>query len=208
MFIDIRLIGRTDFEYPEEISIINDSLFHISTATTSLLKVRHGSQFTQLPNGDWLVCGGSTITRITDEYMLFKHGPNKWTKVGTMRRARWHHASVYIDGALLTTGGLDSSQNVISHHEHFSFEGGNRIAINFKKRKELPIALYRHSATIFGTNKMLITGGFDAQVRNHIMSHIDKINCINIFISVFLRYQIDLRSYSSINYLNEPSYMI
>ena len=150
---------------------MNDSLFHINTATTSILKVFNGSQFTQLPNGDWLASGGSIITRISDEYVLFKQGCNQWTKVGIMKRARWHHASVYIDGVLLTTGGLDSPpsvlnfsrvftvlSSVISHHEHFSFDGGVR------KRKELPIALYRHTATMFGNHKMLISGGRDIKV--------------------------------------------
>ena len=145
---------------------MHDSLFHINTATTSILNT--GSQFTQLPNGEWLASGGIIDgARISDEYMLFKQGRNQWTKVGNMKRARWHHASVYIDGVLLTTGGLDSPpssriftllSSLISHHEHFSFDGGVR------KRKELPIALYRHTATMFGNHKMLISGGRDIKV--------------------------------------------
>ena len=146
-------------EYPEEISIIYDSLFHVKKAPYSLLEVWNvGSKFTQLPNGDWLVCGGSPTKGSNSEYMLFKKGPNQWTKVGTMRRVIWEPESVYIDGALLTTGGMDLSRNAISHHEHFSFEGG------VKNGKELPIALHMHRATIFGNHKMLITGGLDIHV--------------------------------------------
>ena len=167
IFIDIALIGRTDWEYPEEISIINDSLFHIKKAPSSLLAAWSiGAKFTQLPNGYWLVCGGCISKIMKSEYRLFKQGPNQWTKFGTMQNAIWEHASVYIDGALLTTGGVDLSRNAISHHEHFSFEGG------VKNRKELPIALRRHRATIFGNHKMLISGGLDIHVsKSHNMSY-------------------------------------
>ena len=143
---------------------MNDSLFHIntdsiSTRINSSPMIFFGSQFTQLPNGDWLVCGGcKTVSRTNDEYLLFKQGPNQWTKLGTMKRERWHHSSVYVDGVLLTTGGSNSTHNALAHHEHFSFDGG------VKDRKELPIALRRHRATMFGNNKMLISGGCDIQV--------------------------------------------
>ena len=121
--------------------------------------VFYASQFTQLPNGDWLVCGGyNTVTRMSNEYMLFKQGHNQGTKAGTMKWARFNHSCVYIDGVLLTTGGSNSSHYALSHHEHFSFEGGAM------DRKELPIALHKHRATHVGNNKMLISGGCDIQV--------------------------------------------
>ena len=116
-----------------------------------------GLQGAKLPNGDLLVCGGNNVLRRTSaEYMLFKQGSNQWKKVGTMKRARWLHSSVCFDGDLFTIGGKDSfNTRIISHHEQFSFEGGT------KDKKELPIALYGHTATIFDYHKMLICGGRD-----------------------------------------------
>ena len=97
----------------------------------------------KLLSGNLLVCGGRVYGTKSggiwksDEYMVFKQGSNQWKKVGTMKRARSHNSSTYINGSLLTVGGRDSnpSSNAISHHEQFSFEGG------IKDRKELPIAL-------------------------------------------------------------------
>ena len=43
-------------------------------------------------------------------------------------------------------------------NEEFSIEGG------VKERKEMPIALNGHTATIFGEHKILISGGECAQV--------------------------------------------
>ena len=125
----------------------------------------------KLPNGDLLVCGGWVYGGMygymwtSDEYIVFKQGSNQWKKVGTMKRARTHHSSTYINGNLLTVGGIGSSSNAISHHEQFSFEGG------IKERKEMPIALYGHTATIFNYHKMLICGGRDIKVQKQLMSH-------------------------------------
>lgn len=48
---------------------------------------------------------------------------------------------------------------VVKILEQFSFESGT------KDRKELPIALYGHTATVFNDHKMLICGGCDNRVR-------------------------------------------
>ena len=116
-------------------------------------------------NGDLLVCGGINVLSTSDEYMLFKPGSNQWKKVGTMRRARYLHASVCFDGDLFTVGGKDSFRTAISHHEQFSFEGG------VMDKKQLPIALYGHTATIFDYHKMLICGGRDRMVGTQLIGH-------------------------------------
>ena len=77
--------------------------------------------------------------------------------------ARHQYASVLIDGCLFTTGGIDLLDEynwyddrksiITSHLEKFSFPGG------VEKKKNMPIALTCHTATMFGKNKMLICGG-------------------------------------------------
>ena len=126
------------------------------------------SQGARLPNGDLLVCDGNTVLRRNDSYMLFKQGSNQWKKVGTVKRERWLHSSVYFNGCLITVGGLDSQNNAISHHEQGVFEEG------VNDRKELPIALYGHTTTLFDHHKMLICGGRDIQVGKFYISHEDK----------------------------------
>ena len=144
----------TKCEHIEEISIINDSLFHVNTAVPSLPMKISGLRGAKLPSGDLLVCGGKSL-----QYTIFKKGSNEWKKVGTMKQARSHHSSIYVNGNLFTVGGLNSSYDMISHHEQFSFERGTN------DRKELPIALYGHTATVFNYHKMLICGGCDNRVR-------------------------------------------
>ena len=111
----------------------------------------------QLPNCDLIISGGcdSTESGYNDGYYHYKNGSNKWKKVGTMKRVREGHSSVFIDGSLFTVGGSNWSSNIsyLSNHEEFLIEGG------LKDRKELPIALSDHTATVFGKHKMLICGG-------------------------------------------------
>ena len=147
----------TECEHIEEISIINDSLFHVNTAVPSLPMQISGLRGAKLPSGDLLVCGGMLYS---SQYIVFKNGSNQWKKVGTMKRARSHHSSTYVNGNLFTVGGVAwPSDDKISHHEQFSFEGGT------KDKKELPIALWGHTATIFDYHKILICGGRDIQVK-------------------------------------------
>ena len=145
------------------ISIQKDSISRINSSIPSLPKVLWGLRGTQLPNGDLLVCGGVTGMGIS-EYRHYKEGSNQWTKVGTMKGARSLHSSVWIDGRLLVTGGVNSSNKKTSYHEEFSFDGG------VKERKELPIALYSHTATIFGQNGMIVSGGFNERNVSKIFS--------------------------------------
>ena len=105
-----------------------------------------------------LVCGGSTVSWASDAYIIFKQGFNVWKNFVTMWRARSFHSCTYINGHLYALGGLDSSQNAISHHEQFSFTGGP------KDPRNLRIALYGHTATVFNNDKMLICGGRDIKV--------------------------------------------
>ena len=147
----------TECEHIEEISIVNDSLFHVNTAVPSLPMKISGFRGAKLPSGDLLVCGGMLYS---SQYIVLKNGSNQWKKVGTMKRARSHHSSTYVNGNLFTVGGIAwPSYDKLSHHEQFSFERGT------KDRKELPIGLYGHTATVFNDHKMLICGGYDNRVR-------------------------------------------
>ena len=125
---------------------------------------------------DLVVCGGDTGSSLSDEYLHYEDGSNHWTNVGTMKKARFSHSSVCIDGCLFTTGGCEPLLNVendldnvdvfspgrwlddeewktTSHHEVFSTEGG------VKEKREMPIPLSGHTATIFGPHKIIVCGG-------------------------------------------------
>ena len=117
----------------------------------------------QLPNGDLMISGrcGDTESRYNDSYYHYKKGSNQWKKVRTMKGARQGHSSVFIDGSLFTTGGhfvnysspSFGAQYHVSSHEEFSIKDGMKL------RKEMPIGLSGHTATVFGKHTMLICGG-------------------------------------------------
>ena len=131
---------------------------------------RNGLRGVPLPNGNLLVCGGGRFGLIESivegpacgEYLLLKAHSDQWTNVGTMKVARKYHTSVFYDGCLYTTGGLDSLNNVISHHEAFSLNG------DVKEKKDIPISLQGHTATIFDQYKMLICGGSKRKMENDV----------------------------------------
>ena len=74
-----------------------------------------------------------------------------------MKKATSCHSSVWIDGRLLTLGGL-SHNTVTSRHEEFSFDEG------VKERKDMPIPLKNHTATKFGHHKIIVCGGIAEKV--------------------------------------------
>ena len=177
----------------EVISITKDSISHIWTTRfnshvkhqlippipTELSALR-GSQ---LSNGDLVLSGGYTMSGYYDEetdgrymrshwvevevcnheYLYYKQGSNRWTKVATMKYERRNHSSVWMDGCLLTTGGEHKVNRrtrlrdweTIARHEEFSLNG----YIGVKERKEMPIALKCHTATKFGHHKVIVCGG-------------------------------------------------
>ena len=110
-----------------------------------------------MPSGDLLLCGGGQRPNKSDEYLFLKDCSDQWKNVGSTKTARIYHSSVFIDGCLYTSGGYEYNQPFITHEE-FSFEKG------VKERKEMPIALYGHTATIFGQGKILIAGGCNMYV--------------------------------------------
>ena len=145
-------------------------LTHRARKVPSLPTRCNGLRGVQLPNGNLLVCGGGGFDLIGSivegpacgEYLLLKAHSDQWTNVGTMKVARKYHTSVFYDGCLYTTGGLDSLNNVISHHEAFSLNG------DVKEKKDMPIALQGHTATIFDQHKMLICGGSKRKMQNDV----------------------------------------
>ena len=140
------------------ISINKDSISHINASIPSLPKGLNKLRGAELPNHDLIVCGGNTRYGYSNDYLHYNHDSNQWMNVGTMNRATSSHSSVWIDGVLLTTGGKYSSGKITSHHEEFSFTGG------VKKRKEMPVALAGHTATLYGQQTMIICGGWDGYV--------------------------------------------
>ena len=145
----------------EVIKILKNSMSHINSSIPPLRKATLGLRGTRLRNGDLVVCGGSSASGKSDDYLHYKFGCNQWTQIGSMDRAKSAHSSVCMDGSLFTTGGLDSSgdpMRPLSYHEEFSMQGG------VKERKAMPIALLDHTATEFGPHKMLVCGGWDENV--------------------------------------------
>ena len=157
--LEIAIIGGYNgkqLDNVEVISIVKDSISHIIPDIPSLPKGFLGFGGTRLPNGDLLLSEGYVDSYInSDKYLQYKVGSEMWTKAGTMSRARYRHSSVFMDGYLLTTGGLDTSFNALSLHEQFSISEG------VKERKNMPIGLYNHTATVFSQDKMLVCGGSD-----------------------------------------------
>ena len=90
-----------------------------------------------------------------DEYLLFADGFVQWTNVGHMKRRKNWNTSVLVNGCLFTTGGFKRKYSL---HEKFSFQKG------VKHKKEMPIALEGHTATILSKHKYLICGGVDRKV--------------------------------------------
>ena len=154
MFTEIAIIGGFNTTHPtdvEVISLVNNSLSLITRDIPKLPKGLWGLRGTKTPNGDLLLCGGGeTWEDKCNEYLLLKDGSDQWKRIGTSRTKRVYHSSVFIDGCLFTSGG--------TNHEEFSFERG------VNEKKDMPIFLYGHSATIFGPGKLLICGGRDKNV--------------------------------------------
>ena len=112
-----------------------------------------------------LICGtdakgndggyGENESEESGEYLLFKDGFVQWANVGNMKRRKSWNTSVLVNGCLFTTGGFRWKDSL---HERFSFEKG------VKGKKEMPIALEGHTATILSKHKYLICGGLDRKV--------------------------------------------
>ena len=158
-FLEIAIIGGYNgrqLDNIEVISIVKDSISHIKPDIPSLPKSFLGFGGTRLPNGDLLLSEGFVDSYVdSDKYLQYKAGSEMWTKAGTMSRARYRHSSVFMDGYLLTTGGLDTTFNALTLHEQFSLNEG------VKKRNNMPIGLCNHTATVLRQHKMLVCGGSD-----------------------------------------------
>ena len=147
----------------EVISILKDSMSQSNSLIPSLATGLARLAGAQLPNGDLMISGGcyETESLYNYGYYHYKKGSNQWQKVGTMNGAREGHSSVFIDGGLFTTGGYFETHfqngglcgSHLSSNEEFSIKEGMKL------RKEMPIGLSSHTATVFGKHTMLICGG-------------------------------------------------
>ena len=208
-YLEISIIRGSLFGFMddnEEIAIVDDSISHLIPAIPSLPNIepilepimepntKFGFEnFTaiQLPNGDILLAGG-LLTRVcrnlaeevgkSNKYVHYRKDSDQWTTVATMKMARYRHASILIDGCVFTTGGIDSEGECISHHEKFSFEEG------VEDKKEMPIALEGHTATIFGKHKLLICGGQSPSPHYRVCINLhDKVTDDNIELKILIQ---------------------
>ena len=127
-----------------------------------------GLQGTQIPNGDLLLfCGRYSPEDIRygrcHEYLLLKDGYDQWKTVGTMKTGRTKHSLVFMDGYLFTSGGFGAS-SICSTHTAYHVHEESLFQRDVKEKKDMPKSLYGHTATIFGPQKILISGGRDANV--------------------------------------------
>ena len=137
------------------VSIKKDSISIINTTIPLLPKRLVHLQGTQLPNHDLLVSGGRSWSDRNGEYLKFDQASNQWKKVGTMKKARYAHSSVLLNGCLYSCGGIDSSHYATSHHEVLNLDGG------IEEKRELPIALRYHTANKLNENQYMVIGGLD-----------------------------------------------
>ena len=142
------------------ISINKDSISHINSSIPSLPKELYDLRGAQLPDGSLVISGGhSKLGGPSDEYLHYKEGFNRWRYIGTIKKRRGGHSSVWIGGRLLTTG-VGLTGELISHHEESCFDG---VVI---ERKEMPKALKFHTATTFDRNQMIVIGGTEENENN------------------------------------------
>ena len=147
------------------VSIKKDSISIINSTIPSLPKGLGHLRGTQLPDQDLLVSGGYTGSVRNDEYLRFSQDSNQWKKVGTMKKARYAHSSVLLNGCLYSCGGWDSSSET-SHHEVLNLDG------RVEEKKELPIPLTYHTANKLNDNQyMVIGGGRDKNVSKSFLNH-------------------------------------
>ena len=128
----------------------------INATIPALPKGLHCLRGTQLPNQDLLVTAGNTRSGCNDEYLRFSQDSNQWKNVGTMKMERYAHSSVLLNGCLYSCGGVDSSNNQTSHHEVLNLDG------RVEEKKELPIALWGHTANKLNDNQYIVIGGYDS----------------------------------------------
>ena len=148
----------------EVISLVKNSVVLVNKDIPNLPKGLSGLRGTRLPTGDLLLCGGGkgpNESIPSNEYLLLQDGSEQWKNVGTTKTAGIYRSSVFIDGCLYTSGGYENQpflHQLYKNHEEFSFERG------VNEKKEMPIPLYGHTATIFGHGKILIAGGCNMNV--------------------------------------------
>ena len=146
------------------IAINENSISHINSSIPFLQKGLRGLSGAQLPDGNLVIIGGWTGSGRSYEYLHHKEGFDRWRNIERMKKARSYHSSLWIDGRLLTTGGKDPSGKPTSCHEEFSFDVKKGRWKKWKERKEMPKALYGHTATIFDQKKMIVVGGQNQKV--------------------------------------------
>ena len=135
----------------EVVSLLNNSvhskIMKIKEVIPSLPEGFYGLGGTQLPNGDFLLCGENTKSAKIDECLLFKNGSNQGEKVGATK------TKILCSFCMLTTRRMHHVRGLKFVHETYPFVGG------VKQKIDVLMKLYEYAGTIFENDKMLISGG-------------------------------------------------
>ena len=103
--------------------------------------------------------GGWTGCVCNDEYLLYKEDSTSWIKIGKMMKRRSRHSSVIVGNKMYSCGGYDSTSDVVSYHEEFSYSLMGDLDQGVTEKKELPIALRAHTATVLDESRFIVCGG-------------------------------------------------
>ena len=109
---------------------------------------------TQLPNGNFLLCGENANSSEKEKCLLFKNGFNQGEKVGATK------INIFCRVCMLDPRGYRWRQFI---HETFPFVGG------VKQKIDVPVKLFEYAIAIFDNDRMLISGGCDENVSKTIL---------------------------------------
>jgi len=127
--------------------------------TTPMSVPRTGHTATLLPGGKVLITGGvagKTTSSILSSQELYDPTTGSWTVTASLTTTRcWHTATLLMNGNVLTTGGLTSSDELVGTAEIYNPTTG----ISTPTRPLLNARGY-HSATLLPDGTVLVMGGF------------------------------------------------
>jgi RHS repeat-associated protein len=132
-----------------------------------------GQSATQLPDGRWLLIGGTTLNRVSADARMIDVRANQTNilRNGLTEARRGHTATVLPDGAVFVFGGTGVDGNVVSSVERFDPNSSRfeRVGIDLMPRAQ-------HSATLLTDGRLLIVGGYDRN--GALVNEVEVVNTI------------------------------